>query len=178
MINNYCQHNFLIFKNTYIRAHNLKFHMYALMQPLPNQDIKHFHHLGIPLLPLPSHHHPWRRPQKGPLFSLGESLIYNLQYGSHLLNRHLFMMKFLEEEMHPTPIFLLGKSHEQRSLVDYNLRSHKELDTIERLSTIMKLSLTRRLLSIFHSLICSSETIKCTIWITSFLIKTTYWNRC
>ena len=35
----------------------------------------------------------------------------------------------------PTPVFLPGKSHRQRSLVSYNLWGHKELDKIEQLST-------------------------------------------
>ena len=35
----------------------------------------------------------------------------------------------------PTPVFLPGKSHGQRSLVSYNLWGHKELDTTERLSS-------------------------------------------
>ena len=34
----------------------------------------------------------------------------------------------------PTPLFLLGKFHGQRSLVGYNLWVHKELDMTERLS--------------------------------------------
>ena len=34
----------------------------------------------------------------------------------------------LEEEMQTTPVFLLGKSHGQRSLEGYSPRSHKELD--------------------------------------------------
>ena len=33
----------------------------------------------------------------------------------------------------PTPVFLPGKSHGQRSLVDYSPWGHKELDTTERL---------------------------------------------
>ena len=36
----------------------------------------------------------------------------------------------------PTPVFLPGKSHGQRSLVDYNTRGHKESDTAERLTHI------------------------------------------
>src|SRR5574340_1109912 len=32
---------------------------------------------------------------------------------------------------HPTPVFLLGKSHEQRSLVGYSPRGCKESDTTE-----------------------------------------------
>ena len=35
----------------------------------------------------------------------------------------------------PTPVFLPGKSCGQRSLAGYRPRSHKELDTTERLST-------------------------------------------
>ena len=35
----------------------------------------------------------------------------------------------------PTPLFLPGKFHRQRSLVGYSLRSHNESDMIERLST-------------------------------------------
>ena len=31
----------------------------------------------------------------------------------------------------PTPVFLLGESHGQRSLVSYSPRGHKELDTTE-----------------------------------------------
>ena len=31
----------------------------------------------------------------------------------------------------PTPVFLPGKSHGQRSLAGYNLWAHKELDTVE-----------------------------------------------
>ena len=33
-----------------------------------------------------------------------------------------------EEEMQPTPVFLPGKSHGQRSLAGYSLWSRKELD--------------------------------------------------
>ena len=31
----------------------------------------------------------------------------------------------------PTPVFLHGESYEQRSLVDYSPRGHKDLDTTE-----------------------------------------------
>ena len=41
----------------------------------------------------------------------------------------------LEEGMQPTPAFLPGESHGQRSLVGYSPWHHKELDTTERLST-------------------------------------------
>ena len=38
-------------------------------------------------------------------------------------------------EWPPTPVFLPGEPHGQRSLVGYSLWTHKELDTAERLST-------------------------------------------
>ena len=34
----------------------------------------------------------------------------------------------------PTPVFLLGKSHGQRSLAGYSPQGHKELDMTEQLS--------------------------------------------
>ena len=37
----------------------------------------------------------------------------------------------LEEEMQPTPVFLPGQSHEQRSLVSYSVWGRKELETAE-----------------------------------------------
>ena len=37
----------------------------------------------------------------------------------------------LEEEVEPTPVFLLGKSHGQMSLVGYNLWGCKKLDMTE-----------------------------------------------
>ena len=36
--------------------------------------------------------------------------------------------------MATTPVFLPGKSHEQRSLVNYSPQGHKELDTTEQLN--------------------------------------------
>ena len=36
----------------------------------------------------------------------------------------------------PTPVFLPGESHGQRSLVDYSPWGHKELDTTEQLRTV------------------------------------------
>ena len=38
----------------------------------------------------------------------------------------------------PTPGFLPGESHGQRSLMGYGLRSHKRLDTTDHLSTLNK----------------------------------------
>ena len=37
----------------------------------------------------------------------------------------------LEEEMQPTPVFLPGESHEQRSLVSYSVWGHKEWEMAE-----------------------------------------------
>ena len=37
----------------------------------------------------------------------------------------------------PTPVFLPGKFHRQRSLVGYSPCGHRELDTTEQLSTIL-----------------------------------------
>ena len=40
----------------------------------------------------------------------------------------------LEEEMQPTPVFLPGESHGQRSLAGYSLWGHKESDTTKQVS--------------------------------------------
>ena len=40
----------------------------------------------------------------------------------------------LEKEMQPTPVFLPGKSHGQRSLAGYSPWGRKELDTTEGLT--------------------------------------------
>ena len=40
----------------------------------------------------------------------------------------------LEKEMAPTPVFLPGKSHGQKSLAGYSPWGHKESDTTEQLS--------------------------------------------
>ena len=41
----------------------------------------------------------------------------------------------LNRKWHPTPVFLPGKFHGQRSLAGYSLWNHKELDMTEQLST-------------------------------------------
>ena len=43
----------------------------------------------------------------------------------------------LEREMAPTPVFLPEKSYGQRSLVGYSPWGRKELDTAERLNTMV-----------------------------------------
>ena len=47
-----------------------------------------------------------------------------------------------KREWQPTPVFLPGRSHEQRSLVGYSPRGSKELDTTEQITYVRK----------FHSL--------------------------
>ena len=44
----------------------------------------------------------------------------------------------LEKEIEPTPIFLPGKSHGQRSLVSYSPWGSKELDMTEQLNNLYK----------------------------------------
>ena len=45
----------------------------------------------------------------------------------------------LEKGMVPTPVFLPGESHGQRSLVSYSLWSHKESDTTEQLTPLLQI---------------------------------------
>lgn len=45
--------------------------------------------------------------------------------------RYLGLEDTLEEEIATIPIFLPGKSHEQRSLVDYSSKGQKESDMTE-----------------------------------------------
>ena len=56
----------------------------------------------------------------------------NTGVGCHFL---LQCMKVKSRRWQPTPVFLPGESHGQRSLAGYSLCGHKELDTTERLST-------------------------------------------
>ena len=44
----------------------------------------------------------------------------------------------LEKKMQPSPVFLPGKSHGQRSLVGYSPKGYEESDTTERLSTAQR----------------------------------------
>ena len=46
----------------------------------------------------------------------------------------------LEKEMAPAPVLLPGKSHGQRSLVDYSPWDRQESDTTERLHSLLKRS--------------------------------------
>ena len=54
---------------------------------------------------------------------------FNLIKNIHkILTGNIILWK---REWQPTPVFLPGESHEQRSLVGYSLRGHKESDTTE-----------------------------------------------
>ena len=43
--------------------------------------------------------------------------------------QHMGQEDLLEKEMQPTPVYLPGESHEQRSLVGYSPWGHKASDT-------------------------------------------------
>ena len=54
------------------------------------------------------------------------------------VNGHIVHMVYIiswRRKWQPTPVFLPGKSHGQRSLAGYSPRGRKESDTTERLST-------------------------------------------
>ena len=52
-----------------------------------------------------------------------------------LLPRYLGQEDLLEGKWQPTPVFLPGKSHVQRTLMDYSPWDHKESDHTQRLNT-------------------------------------------
>ena len=54
------------------------------------------------------------------------------QGGSHQLDKASGRLSCRRKQQ-PTPVFLPGESHGQRSLVGYSPRGRKELDTSERL---------------------------------------------
>ena len=56
------------------------------------------------------------------------------------LSLSLFTFMHWRRKWQPTPVFLPGESHEQRSLVDYSPRGRKESDTTERLHFHFSLS--------------------------------------
>ena len=78
--------------------------------------------------------------------SPGEGLGYPLQYSwASLVAQTVMNPPAMQETWvgkilwrrawQPTAVFLPGESHEQRSLMGYSPRGHKELDMTERLST-------------------------------------------
>ena len=72
--------------------------------------------------------------QKHQIFGTQLSLWWSicLQWGRSRFNPWVGKISW-RRKWHPTPVFLLGKSHGWRSLVGYSPRGHKESDTIERL---------------------------------------------
>ena len=70
------------------------------------------------------------------LASLVAQLVKNQSVMQEPQVRFLVWEDPLEKKRQPTPVFLPGKSHGQRSLVGYSQSiGHKELDTTERLHT-------------------------------------------
>ena len=59
------------------------------------------------------------------------------------------------KEMAPTPVFLLGQSHEQRSLVGYSPWGPKESDTAEELSAYTASGIWSRSLNLSRSYLSS-----------------------
>ena len=57
------------------------------------------------------------------------------QYWPFLLITHLLGNECWYRKWQPSPVFLPGESHRQRSLVGYSPWGHKELDTTEQLSS-------------------------------------------
>ena len=57
-----------------------------------------------------------------------------MQETQEMCLRSLGRENALEKEMEPPPVFLLGKSHEQRSWIDWSPRGSRESDTTDRLS--------------------------------------------
>ena len=66
--------------------------------------------------------------------SLVVQMVKNLPAKQETRVRSLSQEDPLEKEMVPTPVFLPGKSHGQRSLPDYSPWGHKQLDMIDSLS--------------------------------------------
>ena len=66
---------------------------------------------------------------------IGSGFLLSCPFLKQFVNAKLWKRKW-----QPTPIFLLGESHGQRSLVGYSPWSHKELDTIEATSILKELS--------------------------------------
>ena len=60
----------------------------------------------------------------------------------------------------PTPVFLPGESHGQRSLMDYSPWGHKGSDTTEQLSTHARLSIVK--LKVHVAQLC--QTLRATLW--------------
>ena len=66
--------------------------------------------------------------------SLVAQIVKNLPAMWEIQVQSLGQEDSLEKGWQPTPVFLPGKLHGQRSLVGYSPWSHKESDTTERLT--------------------------------------------
>ena len=73
---------------------------------------------------------------------LGVSLVAQMVKNLHLQCRRPGINPWIKKipwkrEWLPTPVFLSGESHGQRNLVGYSPWGRKELDTTERLTTLL-----------------------------------------
>ena len=95
----------------------------------------------------PSNHWGWAWPLRD--LSLVAQMVKNLL----AVQKHGFdpWVKKIpwKREWLPTPVFLPGESHGQKSLVGYSQWGHKELDMTERLSTHLSLSIQRNVWFLF-----------------------------
>ena len=66
-------------------------------------------------------------------------------------------------EWQPIPVYSPGKSHEQRSLVDYNPWGHKQSDTIEQLSLFICLYFDSTI-KLYHCMYALKFCINSIIW--------------
>ena len=57
-------------------------------------------------------------------------MVKNLQFGRHRFNPWVGKIPWRRERQ-PTPVFLPGESHGQRSLVGYSPKAHRESDRTE-----------------------------------------------
>ena len=64
------------------------------------------------------------------------------------LDYFLFMIPWKREWL-PTPVFLLGKSYGQRSLVEYNPWGHQESDMSELTFTFQKTNVNKVIMNIY-----------------------------
>ena len=68
-----------------------------------------------------------------------DCLASNLMFFASYLTRN-FSFQLLKLKWQPTPVFLPGESHRQRSLIGYNSQGRKESDTTEQLHFLFFLS--------------------------------------
>ena len=61
---------------------------------------------------------------------------------------YLFMIPW-KRELLPTPVFLLGKSYGQKSLVEYNAWGHQESDMSELIFTFQKTNVNKAIMNIY-----------------------------